>query len=69
MWFLLEEGRFHNVFQDKPAKWPIAKKKKPSKYKTHNYWLCKKVWSLKIYNKIIYKVRKTTLEPWVENHK
>jgi hypothetical protein len=35
MWFLLEEGRFHNVLQDKPAKWPIAtKKKKPSKYKT-----------------------------------
>ncbi len=28
MWFLLEEGRFHNVFEDKPAKWPIAKKKK-----------------------------------------
>jgi hypothetical protein len=34
MWFLLEEGRFHNVFEDKPAKWSIAKnkKKKPSKY-------------------------------------
>jgi hypothetical protein len=32
LWFLLEEGRFHNVFKDKPAKWPIAKKK-PSKYK------------------------------------
>ncbi len=31
--FLLEEGRFHNVFEDKPAKWPIAKKKtKSSKY-------------------------------------
>jgi hypothetical protein len=28
---LLEEGRFHNVFEDKPAKWPIAKKN-PSKY-------------------------------------
>jgi hypothetical protein len=27
MWFLLEVGRFHNVFEDKPAKWPIAKKK------------------------------------------
>jgi len=26
MWFLLEERRFHNVFDDKPAKWPIAKK-------------------------------------------
>jgi hypothetical protein len=25
MWFLLEEGRFHNVFDDKPTK-PIAKK-------------------------------------------
>jgi len=23
------------------------------------------VWSLKVYNKIIYKVNKTTLEPWV----
>jgi hypothetical protein len=27
MWFLLEEGRFYNVFDDKPSKWPIAKKK------------------------------------------
>jgi hypothetical protein len=27
MWILLEEGRFHNVFADKPDKWPIAKKK------------------------------------------
>jgi hypothetical protein len=26
MLFLLEEGRFHNVFDDKPAKRPIAKK-------------------------------------------
>jgi hypothetical protein len=26
MWFLLK-GRIHNVFQDKPAKWPIEKKK------------------------------------------
>jgi hypothetical protein len=26
MLFLLEGGRFHNVFDDKPAKWPIAKK-------------------------------------------
>ncbi len=31
MWFLLEEGRFHNAFEDKPAKWPIAKKKKNHK--------------------------------------
>jgi len=35
--FLLEEGRFHNVFEDKPAKWPIAKKKnKIIKIYTHN---------------------------------
>jgi hypothetical protein len=27
MLFLLEEGRFHNVLDDKPAKWPIAKNK------------------------------------------
>jgi hypothetical protein len=27
MCFLIEEGRFHNVFEDQPAKWPIAKKK------------------------------------------
>jgi hypothetical protein len=27
MLFLLEEGRFHNVFDDKLAKWPIAKRK------------------------------------------
>jgi hypothetical protein len=27
MWFLIEEGRFHNVFEDEPAKWPIAKQK------------------------------------------
>jgi hypothetical protein len=26
MCFQFEEGRFHNVFDDKPAKWPIAKK-------------------------------------------
>jgi hypothetical protein len=31
MWFWLEGGRFHNVFDDKLAKWPITKKK-PSKY-------------------------------------
>jgi len=31
MRFLLEEGRFHNVYDDKPAEWPIAKKQ-PSKY-------------------------------------
>jgi hypothetical protein len=62
MWFLLEEGRFHNVFEGKPAEWPSAKK--PIKIYTHN-WLCKKVLSLKIDNKIIYNVRKTTREPWV----
>jgi len=28
-----EEGRFHNVFKNKPAKWPIATKNKSSKYK------------------------------------
>jgi hypothetical protein len=27
MWFLLEEGSFCNVFEHKPAKWPIGKKK------------------------------------------
>jgi hypothetical protein len=27
MWFLLQEGRIHNVFEDKPAKWPIEKLK------------------------------------------
>jgi hypothetical protein len=32
MWFLLEKGRFHNVFDDKPAKWSIAQKEKLSKY-------------------------------------
>jgi hypothetical protein len=31
MFFLLEEGRFHDAFENKPAKWPNAKKK-PSKY-------------------------------------
>jgi hypothetical protein len=39
MWFLLEEGRFHNVLGDKPAKWPITQKKKkknPIKIYTHN---------------------------------
>ncbi len=28
-------------------------------------WELTKVWSLKVYNKIIYNVRKTTSEPWV----
>jgi hypothetical protein len=28
MWFLLEVGRFHNVLENKPTKWSIAKKKK-----------------------------------------
>jgi hypothetical protein len=27
MWFLFEEGRFHNVFDAKPAKCPLQKKK------------------------------------------
>jgi hypothetical protein len=26
MWFLLGDGRLHNVFSDRPTKWPIAKK-------------------------------------------
>jgi hypothetical protein len=32
MWILLVEGRFHNVFKDKLAKWPITEKN-PSTYK------------------------------------
>ncbi len=38
MRFLLEEGRIHNVLDDKPVKWPIAKKKKKKTIKiyTHN---------------------------------
>jgi hypothetical protein len=49
MWFLLEEGRLHNVFKDKLAKWSIAKQKKkkknPSKYTptTNSYDFAKKV--------------------------
>jgi hypothetical protein len=35
MWFLLEEGRFHNVFVDKPPKWPIEKKKKKNYQNIH----------------------------------
>jgi hypothetical protein len=31
MEFLHEERRFHIVFEDKPVKWPIAKKKKKKK--------------------------------------
>jgi hypothetical protein len=27
MCFLLEMGKFHNVFEHKPAKWPIVQKK------------------------------------------
>jgi hypothetical protein len=27
MWFLFEEGRFHNFFENKTDKWPIAQKK------------------------------------------
>jgi len=27
MWFLLGEGGFHNVFGDRPTKWPAATKK------------------------------------------
>jgi hypothetical protein len=36
MWFWFEEGRFHNDFEDKLAKWPIAKKKTPIQIYTHN---------------------------------
>jgi hypothetical protein len=38
MLFLLEEGRFHNAFEDKPAKCPHCQKN-PSKYspKTNSY--------------------------------
>jgi len=32
---LLEEGRFHNVSDDKLAKWPIAAKKKKKQKKIH----------------------------------
>jgi len=44
MWFLFEEGRFHNVFDDKWAKWPIAQEK-TSKYTptTNSYEFAK--WS------------------------
>jgi len=41
--FLLEEGRFHNVFNDKPAKWPIAKKKSKYTPTTNLYDFAKKV--------------------------
>jgi len=34
MWFLFEEGRFHNVFDDKLAKMAHCKKKKKKKKKT-----------------------------------
>jgi hypothetical protein len=67
IWFLLEEGeRFHNVCEDKPDN---ITKRKSSKYTptTNSYDFCKKVWSLKIYNKIIYKVRKKTIEPRFQN--
>jgi hypothetical protein len=62
MWFLLEEGRFHNVFDDKPDK-----QKKTYKIYAHNQfiWFCKKVMSLKVFNNIIYKVRRTTFNNWV----
>ncbi len=44
MWVLLEVGRFRNVFDDKPAKWLIAKKEKLSKYTptTNSYNFAKK---------------------------
>jgi hypothetical protein len=32
---LLEEGRFHNVSDDKLAKWPIAAKKKKNHQNIH----------------------------------
>jgi hypothetical protein len=39
---------------------------KISKYTpTTNSWLCKKVWSFRYVIKIIFKLCKTTLEPWV----
>jgi hypothetical protein len=37
MWFLLEEGRFQYVFEDKPAKWPITKKKHHNIAHTNSY--------------------------------
>jgi len=63
--FLLDEWRFHNVLNDKPAKWPIAKNlKTPSKYTptTNSYDFARRYGHEK-YNKIIYKVRKTRLKP------
>jgi len=73
MWFLLEEGRFHNVFDDKQAKWPIAEKNHQNIHPqlihmTLQDGLAIKVIGFRVeslYNKFIYKVRKTTLEPWV----
>jgi hypothetical protein len=48
-------------------KWLIAKRQKLSKYTptTNSYNFAKKVWSLKVYNTIIYKIRKTPIEPCV----
>jgi hypothetical protein len=52
-----KEG-FHNVFGDRPIKWLIAKKKTPSKQSPtiQSIWICKNVWSLKVYDKNIYKI-------------
>jgi hypothetical protein len=35
MWFLLEEGRFHNVFENKPNKMAHCKKKKKNHQNIH----------------------------------
>jgi pentatricopeptide repeat protein len=35
IWFLLEDGKIHNVFDDKPTKWPIVRKIKIKVYNVH----------------------------------
>jgi hypothetical protein len=57
MLLLIEEGRFHDVFEDKPAKWPIAKKIKIHQNihpQPIHMTFEERLVSLKIYNKINY---------------
>jgi hypothetical protein len=62
--FYLWRGDFINFFDDKPAEWLIAKKQNYQNIHTQliHITFCKKVWSLKVHNTIMYKIKKTTLE-------
>jgi hypothetical protein len=57
----LRRGDFTMFLKISQLNGPLEKKASKYTLTTNSY--CRNVWSLNIYDKIIYKVRKATLEP------